>query len=164
MLTRRRWIFVSLSSYIDEPTGARGYVRLPSRAERGESAGAEALQLLERIRKVREELLLVLGVHVHVLLKLGILDERDVARQHHELAAGILVLELGRLVVGRPLQALEQDEVAVVEEQRGSRPRADVPGGVGVASTERVRTRERDDLLVVDCAAFVDRRLGETRG
>merc|ERR1712216_980965 len=114
---------------------------------------AERLQLLERLREVLEEDLLVLGVLQHVLLELGVLDERDVGRKHHQVSRRVAVLELSLLVVRGPLQTLEQHEVRVVEQQRRPGPRTDVPRGVRVASPQSVRAGQSDNLAIAESHA-----------
>ena len=99
---------------------------------------------------------LLIGVFVDVTLEFWVLDERDVARQHHQVAARVLVLKFPSLEIGFPFQAFEKDKVGIVEQQWGASPRSDVARRVGVASTERVRARERDDVLVVEAHAIKD--------
>ena len=76
-------------------------------------AGLE--QLLECLGKVGEPDVRVLGVDLDVLAENGVDDQRDVSRQHHQIARLVLVLHRIGLGVDVPLLAEEQREEGVVE-------------------------------------------------
>ena len=126
----------------------------PSGPLRGfQVGGAQFLQFFERFREVREERGLILGVYIDVLLEFGILDQRQVGGEHHELLAPVLVLERAGPIPLRPVDLLQEREVQVVERGRGGRPRPVVSRRGRVAPSEGVRAAERDDLPIVESHA-----------
>jgi hypothetical protein len=125
--------------------------------------------------EVLEEEVLVRGVRLGVLLERLVLRQdvvrpvpvlvpgmrsvhaRGHSREHHERARLLVRVLRGAAPLLPDPGLVEQELVVVVRERRGrERPRAVEAGAVRVAAPERVRARERDDLLVVEAHAPED--------
>mmetsp|Transcript_1318 Transcript_1318/g.3576 ORF Transcript_1318/g.3576 Transcript_1318/m.3576 type:complete len:273 (-) Transcript_1318:366-1184(-) len=119
-------------------------------------ARAEAEQLANHLRKVLLEGGVVLGVVLHPLAEVAVLDEHNVGWEHHQLPGGVLKLHGPRprlALVGRLDGPDVLQELAVVlgaDGRRGPRPRPPVARAVNVTGAQAVRAAEADDLLVVE--------------
>eukprot|EP00962_Isochrysis_galbana_P012556 scaffold3551_cov118-Isochrysis_galbana.AAC.9 len=92
----------------------------------------------------------------HQLVILGVRDDRDVRREHHQLAARVLELHRPVPLLDGPWNSQQQREVSVCESGGGRGPRPRVARGVRVASAKGVGAGQGDDLLVVEAHAVED--------
>ena len=117
----------------------------------------ELKQLDDHVAEFLEEDPVVLGVPLHMLLEVRVLDERHVGRQHHErFAPRILVLLRSVPLLPAPLLRQQKAEVIVRHHRRGKRPGPVEAGAVGVAAAEGVRAGQGDDFPVVETHAVED--------
>ena len=117
--------------------------------EVGARGGTQRQQPRIRGGEVPEEGFLVSGVELGERPEVRVGLECDVGGQHHQLASlHVGVLELSVPLAGFPGVVDEVPEVLVIESQRRSGPLAVVSRPHEVASPERVRAGERDDVPV----------------
>ena len=133
----------------------------PNSDHRVEVLRAQFKQRGEGLREVLEENLLIVGVEVNILAEAGILQKRDVRREHHELLRiRVAVLKIlasfpfdAALL---PLGILEELEVQIVERRRRRGPWSHKARGICVATAKGMSSAEGDDLLVIETHAVED--------
>mmetsp|Transcript_78734 Transcript_78734/g.205348 ORF Transcript_78734/g.205348 Transcript_78734/m.205348 type:complete len:245 (+) Transcript_78734:317-1051(+) len=112
--------------------------------------------------EVLHEGIRILGVKLHVLAELLVLDEHNVRWEHHEVTRWVLELHRPRprLALVRGLDGpLVLQELAVVLVTHGRRcpcPRAPEARAICVARAEAMRSAERHDLPVVEAHTVED--------
>ena len=114
-------------------------------------------QLDDDVSELVEENLIILGIPLHVLLKLLILDQRHIRRQHHQtLAPRILELLRSIPLPKTPLLAQQQPIVIIAHHSRAETPRSLKATAIGVAAAEGVGAAKGNDFAVVEAHAAED--------
>ena len=94
---------------------------------------------------------MILGIPDHMFLKLCILHQRHIRRQHHQaLRLQILILPRSIPLLPPPLLTQQQTVIIVRDNGGGERPGAVEAGAVSVTAAEGVRAGEGHDFPVVE--------------
>lgn len=111
-------------------------------------------QLHKRIRELLEEHIAVLGIPLNMLLKLLVLDKRNISRKHHESLSGLVRELLGSVpLLLIPSLLDKQPEELISEDSRAEIPRTVETRPVSVRAAQSVSTTQNDNLLVVEAHA-----------